>query len=94
MKNSQKDLNHNGFVLKQKEFIKDINSDVYIYEHEKTSANLMYIANDDTNKTFSIGFKTPPTDNTGVMHILEHSVLCGSSKFPTKEPFVELIIFI
>lgn len=90
MKNSQKDLNHNGFILKQKEFIKDINSDVYIYEHEKTSANLMYIANDDINKTFSIGFKTPPTDNTGVMHILEHSVLCGSSKFPTKEPFVEL----
>ena len=47
--------------------------------------------NDDTNKVFSIGFKTPPQDSTGVMHILEHSVLCGSRKFPTKEPFVELV---
>ena len=90
MNNNQKDLSCNGFILKEKEFVKDINSAVYIYEHEKTSANLMYISNDDINKTFSIGFKTPPADNTGIMHILEHSVLCGSAKFPTKEPFVEL----
>lgn len=80
----------NGFILKQEEFVKDINSNVQIFEHEKTGANLMYIGNDDDNKTFSIGFKTPPEDSTGVMHILEHSVLCGSKNFPTKEPFVEL----
>lgn len=79
-----------GFILKQKEYVSDINSDVLIFEHEKTGAKLMHIGNDDDNKSFVIGFKTPPTDNTGVMHILEHSVLCGSKKYPVKEPFVEL----
>ena len=89
-----KELNINskihGFILKENEFVKDINSKIQIFEHEKSGAKLMYIGNDDTNKTFSIGFKTPPTDDTGVMHILEHSVLCGSKNFPTKKPFVEL----
>lgn len=79
-----------GFVLKEREFVKDINSDVQIFEHQKTGAKLMNICNDDDNKTFTIGFKTPPKDDTGVMHILEHSVLCGSRNFPVKEPFVEL----
>lgn len=79
-----------GFILKETEFVSDIGSQVLIFEHEQTSAKLMYIKNKDTNKTFSIGFKTPPEDNTGVMHILEHSVLCGSRKYPSKEPFVEL----
>lgn len=80
----------NGFILKEEEFVSDINSNIKVFEHEKTGAKLMHIDNDDDNKTFSIGFKTPPEDNTGVMHILEHSVLCGSKKFPAKEPFVEL----
>ena len=79
-----------GFMLKEREFVNDINSEIQIFEHIQTGAKLMYIKNEDTNKTFSIGFKTPPTDHTGVMHILEHSVLCGSKNFPTKEPFVEL----
>lgn len=79
-----------GFILKEEEFVNDINSNVQIFEHEKTGAKLIYIANDDKNKTFTIGFKTPPEDSTGVMHILEHSVLCGSKNFPVKEPFVEL----
>lgn len=80
----------NGFILKEEEFVVDINSNIKVFEHEKTGAKLMHIENDDDNKTFSIGFKTPPKDNTGEMHILEHSVLCGSKKFPVKEPFVEL----
>lgn len=80
----------NGFILKEEEFVADIDSNVRIFEHEKTGAKLMHIENDDDNKSFTIGFKTPPKDNTGEMHILEHSVLCGSRKFPTKEPFVEL----
>ena len=82
---------YSGFILNSKEHIEEINSDAYIFEHEKTKAKLLYLKNDDTNKVFSIGFKTPPEDSTGVMHILEHSVLCGSQKFPTKEPFVELV---
>ena len=83
--------NYNGFVLLRQEHIKEVNSIAKIFEHEKTGARLLHMENDDTNKVFSIGFKTPPQDSTGVMHILEHSVLCGSRKFPTKEPFVELV---
>ena len=90
MNNSKIGLKINGFILKEEEFVLDINSNIKIFEHEKTGAKLMHIENDDDNKSFAIGFKTPPEDNTGVMHILEHSVLCGSKKFPTKEPFVEL----
>ncbi len=59
--------------------------------HNRSGARLLYLANDDENKTFAIGFKTPPADSTGVFHILEHSVLCGSRKFPVKEPFVNLL---
>lgn len=82
---------YHGFILNKEEEIKEINSIVRIFEHEKTGARLLHMENDDSNKVFSIGFKTPPSDSTGVMHILEHSVLCGSKKFPTKEPFVELV---
>ncbi|MGL5346237.1 MAG: insulinase family protein [Peptostreptococcaceae bacterium] len=84
-------LTYHGFVLNKEEDIKEANSKVRIFEHKKTGARLLHMENDDSNKVFSIGFKTPPTDSTGVMHILEHSVLCGSKKFPTKEPFVELV---
>ncbi|MDE6627175.1 MAG: insulinase family protein [Lachnospiraceae bacterium] len=59
-------------------------------EHDKTKAKVLMVLNDDTNKVFSIGFCTPPSDDTGVPHITEHSVLCGSRKFPAKDPFVEL----
>ncbi|RDY25743.1 insulinase family protein [Romboutsia weinsteinii] len=83
--------NYHGFILKEEEYIKEVNSKARIFEHEKTKAKLLHMENEDSNKVFSIGFKTPPTDSTGVMHILEHSVLCGSRKFPTKEPFVELV---
>ena len=52
---------------------------------------MFLLSNDDENKVFCIGFRTPPADSTGVAHILEHSVLCGSEKFPVKDPFVELV---
>ena len=59
--------------------------------HEKLGARLLWLDRNDTNKTFSIAFRTVPDDDTGIFHILEHSVLCGSKKYPVKEPFVELI---
>jgi len=61
------------------------------FEHEKTGARLLWLDRDDENKTFAIAFRTLPEDDTGVFHILEHSVLCGSERYPTKEPFVELL---
>ena len=70
--------------------ISDLNSDGYILEHEKTKARVVLLLNDDENKVFYIGFRTPVDDSTGVPHILEHSVLCGSDKFPVKDPFIEL----
>lgn len=82
---------YHGFKLEKEEFVKEVNSTARIFRHEKSGARLLDLANDDNNKVFAIGFRTPPDDNTGVAHILEHSVLCGSRKFPTKEPFVELI---
>jgi hypothetical protein len=80
-----------GFVLKEKRTVKEIAAVASIYEHEKTGARVLSIVNDDENKVFGITFRTPPKDSTGVAHILEHSVLCGSRKYPVKEPFVELL---
>lgn len=79
------------FIKKESKFIEEINSQVTIYEHDKTKARVCTMENDDPNKVFSIAFRTPPIDNTGLTHILEHSVLCGSKKYPVKDPFVELI---
>lgn len=70
--------------------IKDLNSYGRILKHKRTGAKIVLLENDDENKVFYIGFRTPPTDSTGVAHILEHSVLCGSKAFPAKDPFVEL----
>ena len=70
--------------------LKDIKSTGYILKHKKTGARVMCIENDDDNKVFYVGFRTPPEDSTGVPHIIEHSVLCGSKKYPAKDPFVEL----
>ena len=77
------------FVKEQE--LNDINSKGYLLRHKKSGARIALISNDDENKVFYIGFKTPPTDETGVPHIIEHSVLCGSEKFPLKDPFVELV---
>lgn len=77
-------------VIEKKE-IADINSVTYLCRHKKTGARVALVSNDDDNKVFYIGFRTPPKDSTGVAHILEHSVLCGSREFPLKDPFVELV---
>ena len=77
-------------VVKQ-ENLTDIHSTGYLLRHKKTGARLILIENDDENKVFSIAFRTPPANSTGVPHILEHSVLCGSREFPLKDPFVELV---
>ncbi len=80
-----------GFTVTHVETIEELDADAYVLFHHASGARLLYLACDDENKAFSIGFKTPPANSTGVFHILEHSVLDGSEKFPLKEPFVELI---
>lgn len=82
---------YNGFKLKETKHIKELNSEGMIFTHVKTGARLFKLQNRDDNKVFSIGFRTPPKDSTGVAHIIEHSVLCGSEKYRSKEPFVELL---
>ncbi|WP_087677888.1 insulinase family protein [Garciella nitratireducens] len=82
--------NYYGFKLISQKEIKEVNGVGRLFIHEKSGAQLYHIENKDDNKVFSISFRTPPEDSTGVSHILEHSVLCGSRKFPIKEPFVEL----
>lgn len=79
-----------AYDLLQEEEIPELKAVGYIYRHRKTKARVVVISNDDTNKVFTIGFRTPPHDDTGVPHIMEHSVLCGSEKYPAKDPFVEL----
>ena len=81
----------NGFCLKNSSEVAELGAKTYEFEHIKTGAKLFYVAADDDNKVFYIGFRTPPKDDTGVAHIVEHSVLCGSKKYPLKEPFVELV---
>ncbi len=80
-----------AYTLLDQRYVKEVNSESYILEHKKSGARLFLLSNEDDNKVFSIGFRTPPSDSTGVPHILEHSVLCGSEKFPAKDPFVELV---
>jgi len=80
-----------GFEVLKTEFIPEYNSNATLFRHKKTNAEVMSLANDDENKTFGAVFRTPPKNSTGIPHILEHSVLCGSRKYPIKEPFVELM---
>ncbi|XP_078441624.1 presequence protease 1 [Wolffia australiana] len=80
-----------GFKKVSEEFIDECKSTATLYKHLKTGAEIMSVTNDDENKVFGIVFRTPPKDSTGIPHILEHSVLCGSRKYPVKEPFVELL---
>ena len=70
--------------------VPDLNSYGYLLRHKKTGARVTLLSNDDSNKVFYIGFRTPPKDSTGVAHIIEHTVLCGSKNFPVKDPFIEL----
>ena len=80
-----------GFTLIRETEITEYRIQARLYRHNKTGAELLSLRNDDPNKVFGITFRTPPSDSTGVAHILEHSVLCGSRKYPVKEPFVELL---
>lgn len=81
---------HEKYEVIEERRIEDIHSLCYLLRHKKSGARLVVISNDDDNKVFSIGFRTTPKENTGVPHILEHSVLCGSTRFPVKDPFIEL----
>ena len=80
-----------AYELQKEEDLKGIKAKGYLLRHRKSGARVVYIENDDNNKVFSVGFRTPPSDSTGVPHIMEHSVLCGSKNFPAKDPFVELV---
>ena len=80
-----------GFELVNEQLIPELNTHTQLYRHIRTGAQLLSLENNDTNKVFGIVFKTPPEDSTGLPHIMEHSVLCGSRKYPVKEPFVELM---
>lgn len=82
--------NLEAYQVVERRKISDLNSEGYILKHKKTNAAVTLLLNDDENKVFYIGFRTPPKNSTGVAHILEHSVLCGSKNFPVKDPFIEL----
>lgn len=80
-----------GFTLEKEAGIAEFKTQAQVWRHQKTGGRLLSLINDDENKVFALSFRTPPKDSTGVAHILEHSVLCGSRKYPVKEPFVELL---
>ncbi len=80
-----------AYEVVEKRELTDIHSTGYLLRHKKTGARVALLSNEDDNKVFHIGFRTPPEDSTGVPHIIEHSVLCGSELFPVKDPFVELV---
>ena len=80
-----------GFQLVREQDIPELNTHARIFRHVKTGAELLSLENDDENKCFGVTFRTPPSDSTGVAHIIEHTVLAGSRKYQVKEPFVELI---
>ena len=80
-----------GFELIREQDVPEINTNVELFRHVKTGAELLSLKNDDENKVFGVAFRTPPPDSTGLPHILEHAVLGGSRRYPVKEPFVELL---
>ena len=82
---------HAGFTVTRVEAVPEIGGQAYVMRHDASGARLIWLACDNVNKSFAISFKTPPADDTGVFHILEHSVLCGSDSYPVKEPFVNLL---
>ena len=80
-----------SYEIVQSRDLSDLSSKGTLLRHKKSGARVLLMENDDENKVFAIGFRTPPSDSTGVPHIMEHSVLCGSREFPVKDPFVELV---
>ena len=86
------DFHHlDAYELLMREDLPDVLSTGYLLRHKKSGARVMLLENEDENKVFNIAFRTTPSDSTGVAHIMEHTVLCGSRKFPAKDPFVELV---
>lgn len=79
-----------AYELVEQRALEDINSEGIVFRHKKSGARIAVVSNDDDNKVFFIGFRTPTDDSTGVPHIIEHTVLCGSEKYPVKDPFIEL----
>ena len=82
--------NCSAYELLEEKHLEDIKSEGFLLKHKKSGARICLISNEDDNKVFYVGFRTPSLDSTGAAHILEHSVLCGSEKYPVKDPFVEL----
>lgn len=80
-----------GFEIVQEREIPELNTKARLFRHVRTGTQLLSLENQDENKVFMITFRTPPSDATGIAHIMEHSVLCGSQKYPVKEPFIELV---
>jgi len=80
-----------GFVVDLVDELPDVNATMVRLSHEKTGARFMHLVRDDDNKLFGVGFRTPPDDSTGVAHILEHTVLCGSERFPVRDPFFSML---
>ena len=81
----------NAYEIREEKRLDDIHSDGILLVHKKSGARICVMSNEDVNKVFYIAFRTPPKDSTGVPHIIEHTVLCGSKKFPVKDPFIELV---
>ena len=79
------------FQLIRETYVKEVGGTLYEYVHEDCGAKFLHLKTEDENKLFSISFQTVPENDTGVFHILEHSVLCGSEKYPVKEPLVALL---
>ncbi len=79
-----------SYTLEESKPLPEVNGEGYVFRHNRTKARITVIHNDDCNKVFAIGFRTPPTNSKGIQHIIEHTVLCGSRKYPSKDPFVEL----
>ncbi|MGM9681286.1 MAG: hypothetical protein ACI3XR_07260, partial [Eubacteriales bacterium] len=82
---------YSGFRVDRITYVPEVSANIYEMEHLKSGAKLLWMDADDDNKVFAAAFKTIPEDSTGVFHILEHSVLCGSKRYPVKEPFVDLL---
>jgi Insulinase (Peptidase family M16) len=85
------EITHPAYEVVQKDIVSEYGAYCTLYRHKKSGAELLSVAVDDDNKVFGITLRTPPEDSTGVPHILEHSVLCGSRKYKTKDPFVHLL---
>ena len=90
IKSSSEVKNLPAYHLEYEEVLSDCNSVGLVYQHNKSKARICVVSNEDDNKVFMVGFRTPPKDSTGVAHIIEHTVLCGSKNFPAKDPFIEL----